>query len=163
MLIGKANLNDAAAIASVHVLSWQCAYRGLIPQKFLDNLSVEVKTQEWTKYITSGIEVWVVEEGNQIIGFASICPCRDNDMDAKVVAEISAIYFLPEFWRQGLGQQLAKVIFKEVKQRHYEEGITWVLEKNLLARKFYEKLGFVATNNTKTNHGASNKYARHRS
>lgn len=139
-------------VAEVHVFSWRSTYHGLIPDKFLDDLSVEAKTKEWVKYLTSGIEVWAIEKDSKIIGFASVCPCRDKDMDPKVVAEISAIYLLQEFWHQGLGQQLNQVIFEEMKKQHFKEIITWVLEKNLSARKFYEKVGFASTNDIKTDH-----------
>ncbi len=36
--VRKAGAGDAAAIAVVHVLSWQAAYEGLVPQDYLDGL-----------------------------------------------------------------------------------------------------------------------------
>jgi hypothetical protein len=37
----------AAAIAEVHVRTWQAAYRGQIPDAFLDGLSVERHHEAW--------------------------------------------------------------------------------------------------------------------
>jgi hypothetical protein len=40
-MIRQAILEDAEAIAKVHVASWQAAYKGLMPAEFLASLSVE--------------------------------------------------------------------------------------------------------------------------
>ena len=37
-VIRAARVEDAAQIAAVHVRSWQSAYRGLLPQAYLDGL-----------------------------------------------------------------------------------------------------------------------------
>ena len=37
----EAILADAEAIATVHVRSWQAAYRGQLPDEYLDGLTVE--------------------------------------------------------------------------------------------------------------------------
>ena len=38
---------DAAAIAGVHVRSWQAAYRGIVPDEVLDGLSLPDREQRW--------------------------------------------------------------------------------------------------------------------
>ncbi|WP_371802340.1 hypothetical protein [Candidatus Lokiarchaeum ossiferum] len=40
MIIREANLEDALKIATVRVLSWQKAYRNLISDHYLDNLTI---------------------------------------------------------------------------------------------------------------------------
>jgi hypothetical protein len=45
--IRKAKVEDACGIAFVHVRSWQVAYRGLMPDRFLDSLDVEKRTNMW--------------------------------------------------------------------------------------------------------------------
>lgn len=39
--------DDAAGIATVHVKTWQFAYKGQIPNSYLDSLSVEKRTETW--------------------------------------------------------------------------------------------------------------------
>ena len=39
--IREPSKNDARSLAEVHVRSWQAAYKGQVPNDFLDNLSVE--------------------------------------------------------------------------------------------------------------------------
>jgi GNAT superfamily N-acetyltransferase len=143
---------DASQIARVHIVSWQTIYRGHIPDHVLNNLSLENRTQEWLERLQTGVVVWVIELNNKIIGFASICPTRDSDDDPKRVAEISAIYLLPEFWRQGLGQQLCQAVFKKVFDKGFKEVTVWVLESNSQARHFYETVGFGETGNVEIDH-----------
>jgi len=42
--VRKAKVEDASAIAFVHVRSWQVAYRGHMPDEFLNGLDVETRT-----------------------------------------------------------------------------------------------------------------------
>ena len=45
-------------------------------------------------------------------------------------------------------------IFNEIKNSGYNSVVLWVFEKNTRARSFYEKHGFVLTDNTQTTYGA---------
>lgn len=143
---------DAYAIANIHVLSWQAIYKGLMPDHVLDNLDVEKRFNEWRKRLFEGVDVWVAEDGNNCIGFISICPSRDNDHDPNNVAEISAIYLLPEYWGKGLGKQLCQNAFDHVIRNGFKEITLWVLNSNKQACSFYESLGFCATGDMKTDH-----------
>lgn len=143
---------DANQIAHVHIASWQAIYRGHIPDDILNNLSLTKREQEWQERLQAGVIAWVVESDNKIIGFASICPTRDTDNDPKKVAEISAIYLLPEFWRKELGQQLCQVVFDKVLDKGFKEITVWVLESNNQARRFYETVGFCETGDRQTDH-----------
>ena len=43
--IRVAQAGDEPAIAKVHIQSWQEAYKGLIPQDYLDQLSSELRNE----------------------------------------------------------------------------------------------------------------------
>ena len=43
----RATVDDAPAIAGVHVRTWQAAYRGLMPQALLDSLTFERRRGWW--------------------------------------------------------------------------------------------------------------------
>jgi hypothetical protein len=47
---------DARAVAEVHVRSWQAAYRGLLPQDYLDGLDLTLDKREayWREAIIQG-------------------------------------------------------------------------------------------------------------
>lgn len=52
--IREATVEDANAIATVHVDSWQAAYRGILPEGYLANLSVMRRTEAWHHFIVAG-------------------------------------------------------------------------------------------------------------
>ena len=54
MIIRRARLPDAAAMAVVHVESWQAAYVGLVPAVVLNQLSVSARAASWTRVLVDG-------------------------------------------------------------------------------------------------------------
>ncbi|MEZ4734028.1 MAG: hypothetical protein R3E79_43600 [Caldilineaceae bacterium] len=85
MTVRAAKPADAPAIADVHIVSWQVAYRGLLPDTLLDTLSLEQRTQEWREILAlpRGSRTLVYEEGDRIVGFAGVGPCRDETLLRK--------------------------------------------------------------------------------
>ncbi|HUQ39529.1 MAG TPA: hypothetical protein VM030_05200, partial [Acidimicrobiales bacterium] len=47
-----AGVEDARAIAEVHVASWLAAYRGIIDDDVLDGLSVDARAARWVENLT---------------------------------------------------------------------------------------------------------------
>lgn len=66
---------------------------------------------------------------------------RDDDLD-DTYGEIWGIYLLPSYWNKGFGTILMNWGINELSDRGYKGASLWVLEENLNARAFYEKLGF---------------------
>lgn len=142
-------VSDARAIAIVHVSSWQAIYRGHIPDKVLDNLSIPDREKLWKTLLENKASVLVLEENNNLIGFISFCPSRDHDVNPVTVAEISAIYLNPESWRKGLGKLLCNTAIDELRKSGYTEVNLWVLDDNQQAKQFYEKMGFMKSSDIK--------------
>ncbi|WP_285782789.1 GNAT family N-acetyltransferase [Microbispora sp. NBRC 16548] len=110
MVIRRAEPADAEAIAAVHVRSWQAAYPGLMPQAYLDGLTPAMRLPVWERLLGESspprTEVLVAEADGSVAGFAALGPDRDDDVDPASVAEISAIYLMPEVWGAGVGGRL---------------------------------------------------------
>ena len=148
--IRKATVDDASGIASVHVRSWQVAYRGHMPDDFLDGLDVEKLANMWRQLTQDpGKIIFIVEdaEGN-IVGFSALGPSRDSDANPST-AEVSAIYVHPEKWEKGIGRALLSASLGEVRKREFDLLTLWVLEANQRARSFYETFGFIRDGATK--------------
>jgi ribosomal protein S18 acetylase RimI-like enzyme len=146
--IRPATVDDAEAIAVNHILSWQGMYKDFIPESILQELSIEERTQQWHELISQNVKVLVVELADKIVGFASICAFRDDECDG-LNGEISAIYLHPAYWRLGLGTKLCLAALAELSTLGYKTIYLWVLSDNHQAHKFYESLGFQATDKTK--------------
>lgn len=134
---------DAPGIAKVHVLSWQQAYKGLLPQNMLDDLSIENRTQQWAHWLHSAETTYNLVaqalSSSEILGFVSGGPLRENRPDFD--AEIAAIYLLPAAKGQGLGRELFQTMQNWLGNQGYQRLLVWVLESNQAARGFYEHLG----------------------
>jgi GNAT superfamily N-acetyltransferase len=143
MEIRRALADDALGVATVHVRSWQAAYRGLMPDVYLDELDVERRRAGWertiaeTEWPRSGTLVATEANGN-VVGFANIGPARDGDGDPLVIGELAAIYLLPEAWGSGVGRRLMLAAVNVLRDAGYAEAILWVLEGNERAQRFYE-------------------------
>ncbi|MCP0914602.1 MULTISPECIES: GNAT family N-acetyltransferase [Legionella] len=146
--IRLATISDAAAIAHVHIRSWQMMYKDFIPESILMNLSLKERTQQWQTLIQQNVNVLVTTVDDRIVGFASFCAFRDAAAKSSA-GEISAIYLLPDYWRQGLGTKLCQMALAELMQLEFKVVYLWVLKANAQARSFYESLGFTELPDTK--------------
>lgn len=146
MSIRRAEVGDAAAVAVVHVRSWQAAYRSLLPQDFLDGLDPGPRSAWWERVLGATrwpeLGTFVVEEAGAVIGFAHVGPTRDADLDSVRVGEISAIYLLSEAWGQGFGRQLMTAALGTLGAAGFGEAALWVLDTNDRARSFYQAGGW---------------------
>lgn len=142
MIIREAKIEDAAAIAKVHVDSWRTTYQGIIPDQFLAGLSYERSELMWQDILSNSqpINFTVVAESDQgnIIGFAN--GGREREGSPIYTGEVFAIYLLEEFQRRGIGSQLMMVLVSRLIQGGLTSLLVWVLEENP-ARRFYERLG----------------------
>ena len=145
MRIRPASGSDAEAIASVHVASWQAAYRGQLPDEVLDGLSVARRTDAWRAAMNSGAvgeALLVLEDAGSIRGFAHLCAARDDDAGAGT-GEVSAIYLAPSAWGHGAGRALMEEALRHLASLGYVDALLWVLVTNHRARRFYEAVGWV--------------------
>jgi GNAT superfamily N-acetyltransferase len=141
--IRHATADDADKIAAVHVRSWQIAYRGYMPENFLDNIDVEKRAKLWREVTQNPDKITLVaQESGTIVGFAALGPSRDSDATLNM-AEVSAIYVDPERWREGIGRSLLAASLDQLRTRGFDQLTLWVLEANSRARSFYKSFGFV--------------------
>ncbi len=138
-MIRQALLEDAAAIASIHIRAWQIAYAGIVPADFLTGMSLEKRTGFWTEELAGKhSKVIAAVENSEVVGWASGGESRDAD--TKGESEVYAIYVSPDYWKRGIGRQLMMKIEEELSPFL---GVTlWVLERNQSAIGFYLRLGY---------------------
>jgi GNAT superfamily N-acetyltransferase len=134
---------DARGIARVHVESWRTTYRGLVPDAYLDALSIDRREQFWRERLTGagipqGFEVVAVEQDGTVVGFASGGPERENDPLYR--GELYAIYLLQSHQGRGIGSKLLRAVAARLLQDGTTAMLLWVLADNP-ACKFYARLG----------------------
>lgn len=137
LLIRRATKADLGAIARVHVQSWREAYAGIIPQSYLDELSVEAHERQWRRSLAAGGWAFVAEWEQQLVGFASGGLSRGR---RDITGEIYVLYVLAACHRRGIGRALFDASHYELARTGHHGLLIWVLGDNP-ARGFYERLG----------------------
>ena len=137
---------DAAQIGLVHVRSWQRAYRGLLPQEYLDSLDPGRRAGDWKRWLeqpdSPRSATLVIGTGARVDGFASVGPARDEGQSPELVGEIRAIYLRPDAWGHGLGRQLIAAAVERMAAAGFTQATLWVLDGNARARRFYDAGGW---------------------
>ena len=142
MIIRSVTAQDLHAIALVHISTWQVAYRGVVPQPYLDQLSVDARQAAWVEiFEKGGSKLSVAEDSGEILGFISYGKSRDNDASENT-GEIYAIYVAPPHWSTGIGWELLQHSWQDLNDREYARATVWVLAENTRATRFYERAGF---------------------
>jgi ribosomal protein S18 acetylase RimI-like enzyme len=146
--IRRATDDDAHGIAAVHVASWRGAYRGIVPDAYLDALSVDERERMWREHLDAW-PTWVAIAEGTIVGFANGGAGRDEDAPPST-GELYAIYVEPSRFGRGIGRQLHDRVVDELRERGFTEATLWVLEGNARGRAFYERMGWAPDGETKT-------------
>jgi GNAT superfamily N-acetyltransferase len=137
LIVRRARATDARVIARVHVQSWREAYRGLIPQAYLDQLSVAAHERQWSRTFADGGWAFVAEWEGRVVGFASGGLSRGH---RQITGELYLLYVLRAHHGQGVGRALFDACHFELARRGHQGLLVWVLADNG-ARRFYERLG----------------------
>jgi GNAT superfamily N-acetyltransferase len=135
---------DAAAIARIHVRSWQAAYRGQLTDDYLDGLNVEDRLEQHRRSLEEPMHewrTWVAEDEVGLAGFAVTGPSQDADADPKT-GEVYAIYLEPDHVGTGVGRELFAHAVDDLRDRGFRTVTLWVLETNERTRRFYEIAGW---------------------
>jgi GNAT superfamily N-acetyltransferase len=154
VIIRVAVPGDAAAIAEIHVRSWQVAYQGLLAHGFLQSLDPTERAERWRESIThqsppADVTV-VLADQDRLIGFTRVCPTRDDDDErTDRVGEVVSIYLRPDTWGQGLGRRLMAQALDMLRRAGNTSATLWVLNGNNRAIRFYEANGWSADGTSK--------------
>ena len=150
--VRRAIETDAEAIAKLHITTWQIAYRGLFPDRFLDGLATELadRTAFWRTHISTQPfgrhEIWAADFEGDLQGFSALGPPRAGDEAGS--GEVYALYVDPLHWNQGVGRSLLTHATERL-SRDYSSAILWALASNVRARRFYERAGWALDGGTK--------------
>ncbi len=137
--IRRAGVEDAEAVAAVHLDAWKYAYNGLIPYSALDRMVSRRGEEWWARAISRKTVVLVIEIECEIVGYLTLG--RNRVETLPVAGEIYELYLRPEFQGVGLGTRLFLNGRAELKRRGLRGVVVWVLADNDQAISFYENSG----------------------
>ncbi len=140
--VRRARADDAQAIGAVHVDVWRWAYRGQMPDAFLDGLRPDRRAAQWRRWLTDGeLDAWVAEVDGAVVGFAGSGDARDDDLPAGTV-ELLMINVAQEHAGTGVGGALLAAIDEHWRALGATEAVLWVLPGNARAMATYTHLGW---------------------
>lgn len=142
--IRYANIDDSHLLGMIHSKSLLSAFKGIIPDEFLENhFTYDRRKEGFVSELSLGKPKTVIMyKDDNPIGLFTFGESRYGSVEDSCI-EIWRIYLSPSYWNKGLGSELMDWGFSELRSIGYRKAILWVLEANLNARNFYEKIGFI--------------------
>ena len=140
--------NDAPEIARIHVETWRYAYKGIVPQTYLDQLSIEQRTTKWAEMLKKSMDGTLIAEIDmKPVGWISFGIARDEDKENS--GEVYAIYVDHTHWNQGIGRSLIRSAEEKLQIEGMNKIVLWVLEANRNSRYFYSNMGYQPDDSSK--------------
>lgn len=136
---------DADAIAALHAESWRNAYRGLVPDSYLDGPLVEERTAFWRARLAEaddGRHTVKAVMDDALVGFS--CTLRDAEPEWGPL--LDNLHVRPALKGRGIGARLLQTSREWVAQVAPGQTLhLWVIEGNTAARRFYDRQGGAVT------------------
>lgn len=149
-----ASADDAGAIALLHAQSWEQHYRNEYTAHYLNHEVRADRLQVWTNRMTNPADnQYVIKamDGDQLCGFACVF-INHNPTWGALVDNLH----VSKAWKgRGIGRKLMQAAGQWVFDQASEKPMyLWVLESNMDARQFYERVGgHLVEKSTKPNPG----------
>jgi len=146
MRLRQAHPRDAGPLADLNLRVWRRIYPGIVPQSFLDRLTVEPFRNFWIDHLNGdGFALLAEPEGEEEgPGPAGFIACATPSPPVEGYGwEIRRVYVDVERQGQGLGRRLMAAAAAQMMERGGGACLLWVFEPNERARGFYRALGGV--------------------
>lgn len=133
-LIRDAEPADVRRIAQFQTDCWCEAYRGLVPQEYLDRVGVADRETRWRERLLSGARRIALAE--DATGLTGVVSWGAADVDGGPTLELKSLYVAAEHRGAGLAARLLTRALGSAPAH------LWVFEGNPRAHAFYHKHGF---------------------
>ena len=133
---------DADAVATLHATSWRSAYRGMLPDDFLDNGVDADRQAVWRERLQGpatapSFGIVAEDDSGRLVGFTYVLPGHDPVWGSLV----DNLHVHPDVKGGGIGRRLLQAVARELGPAHTQPLHLWVLEANEPAKRFYARLG----------------------
>ncbi len=136
----KATLADAENVALLHTANWQLHYNAILDDYYLEHEVLADRKKVWQTRLKDpdpNMCLILAEEATQLIGFG----CLFFQNSEEYGALLDNLHVDNAYSGRGTGKALMSLLAEEVLQRAGRKDMyLWVLEDNLRAIQFYEKL-----------------------
>ena len=137
-MIREARADEAGVLAAIQREASLAANAHIFPPELYPFPTTEI-VERWQESLDgAAVTVLVHEEAGTAVGVAG---SRAEWLDG--------LYVLPEWWSRGIGRALHDEVLERQRAAGAERCNLWVLEENTRARRFYERLGWAESGDTR--------------
>lgn len=141
-MIRLATIDDAPALATIHVEGWRAAYQHIFPPEAFAARTIDSRKAEFTEALSDNRpedRFWVSESDDRVEGFAYTRP--GNQPDIPVGGELKLFYVSPSRKGTGIGLPLFEHAIADLVARGMNPYL-YTLKENHAARAWYERRGW---------------------
>jgi GNAT superfamily N-acetyltransferase len=142
--IREARLDDAEGFVLAYEAAWDASAGAIVGKTLEELMPFEARVEQYRAGVAEApgdARALVAEQDGEIVGVAV---CR---REAGAV-ELRALYVVPAAWGTGLATRLLDAALASVRG-DATSAFLWVGEDNTRARRFYEREGWVAGDETR--------------
>ena len=142
VLLRPALDDDLTAVGALHHRSRAAAYAHLLPAESFAARGPEALSAWWVerwRWERDTHRMTVADDDGELAGFTYVGPS-----ETPGAAELYAIHVAPERVGAGVGRPLMAEALRQLAGFGAERAVLWVLADNPVARRFYERGGWVA-------------------
>lgn len=138
MNIREANAEDMELIANLYVINWKKTYVGLLPDNFLNGLTVNDGINKWQEYLTKEKHrIFVAYENENFLGFSA---CKEDE-ELKNCLYLDSLHVSESSRGKGVGTKLINTVGSYAYIKGYEHMSICIVKGNDKAKRIYEKMG----------------------
>lgn len=140
-ILRDARVEDALAIARLHVAVWRNAYRDYAPPEVLRRQDEARRCERWLALLApddARLGTIVAEVDGVLAGFGHYGPPSDPIFGD--LGEVKKLYVATRLARRGIGRALLTAMAERLRAQGYPGVGVGVLAENAPARAFYEAL-----------------------
>lgn len=129
---------EAALLSEMRRKVWKSTYRGIYPDKLIDEFDYEFHNSKNLFMINSEeFSVYFIFAENEIAGYLIL--------QHKKPLYVQSLYLLPEFQRKGIGRKTFEFIRENCRKEGRKKFYLGCHPENKNALAFYEKMGGAIT------------------
>jgi GNAT superfamily N-acetyltransferase len=134
-------------VARINVEGWRVAYRGIVPDEYLDAMRPSDRIERVTQRLGAAdpaATLLAVGEDGSVGAYAGLSAVRDaEDRHPRLwTGELAALYADPVLRGSGAGGAVHDAGVGYLTEQGFAHAVLWVLEDNEPSRRFYEARGW---------------------
>ena len=153
---------DASDLRDLHLVTWAVTYRDRASEPWYAECIAAHAKRDWAEILRvesgRGGGVLTARLDGRIVGLCQHGPAEDPEHVDEGVGHIYRLYVHPARQRAGVGRALLTAALESMREASDNLATLWVLETDLGAQAFYERLGWTADGSRKAGPPADLRY-----